>query len=148
MGDRKRILLQIIIALVLCSSPSLSIRAQQGLAVNDIFTRYGHQKGCKMVEMHNTRLRGYELSVYKSLAYKNLAQQVEPYLATDRKRAKKIQEVMENGRVVSGYYMMPPLKNGHNRYVLFSHVNRNKGAVIYIEGTLSADDIMKICYSK
>lgn len=148
MGQRKRTLLRIAIALALCSSPTLSIQAQQGLAVNDIFTRYGHQKGCKMVEMHDTRLRGYELSVYKSLAYKNLSQQVEPYLSTDRKRAKKIQEVMENGRVVSGYYMMPPLKNGRNRYVLFSNVNKNKGAVIYIEGTLSPDDIMKICYSK
>lgn len=137
-----------IVAVVALVALSATARAQQGLAVENVFSRFGHQKGCKMVVMHDTELRGYQLSVYKSLAYKNLAAQVAPYLKADRKKAKKIREVVENGRVVSGYYMMPPLKNGMNRYVLFSTVSKQRGAVIYIEGTLSADDIMKICYTK
>lgn len=136
------------IALIAFLLVSASAMAQQGLAVEQVFSRYGHQRGCKMVEMHDTRLRGYELSLYKSLTYKGYASQIDACLKTDRKNAKKIREVVENGRIVSGYYMMPPLPGGLNRYILFSAVNARQGAVIYIEGQLSADDIMKICYSK
>lgn len=34
------------------------------------------------------------------------------------------------------------------RYILFSYVDSRKGTVIYIEGKLSPDDILKLCYSK
>ena len=50
---------------------TLSSHAQEGLAVNSIFQQYGHSKGCKMVVMQNTKLRGYRLAVYKSLTYNN-----------------------------------------------------------------------------
>lgn len=71
---------------------------------------------------------------------------MEPYLREDRKRAKKIREVVEDGRITSGYYMMPPRTNGMNRYILFSNKEGGGGAVIYMEGRLSPDDIMEICY--
>ena len=60
----------------------------------------------------------------------------------------KLREVIDNGSIASGYYMMPPHANGINRYVLFSNTNKGKGAVIYIEGDLSPEDIMTICYTK
>lgn len=125
----------------------LAASAQQGLNIDNVFKRYGHAKGCKMVELHDTKLRGYELKVYKSLTYKNLQPSIDPYLQADKKKAKKIREVVENGRVVSGYYMMPPAGDGMNRYILFSNPRGSGGAVIYIEGALSPDDIMKLCYS-
>ncbi len=125
----------------------LAASAQQGLNIDNVFKRYGHAKGCKMVELHDTKLRGYELKVYKSLTYKNLQPSIDPYLKADKKKAKKIREVVENGRVVSGYYMMPPAGGGMNRYILFSNPRGSGGAVIYIEGALSPDDIMKLCYS-
>lgn len=122
--------------------------AQTDLGISKAFDRYGHSKGCRMVEMFDTRLRGYDIIVYRSMTYKKIAYEVEPYLREDRKRAKKIREVVENGRIVSGYYMMPPRANGMNRYILFSNKDGGAGAVIYIEGRLSPDDIMKICYAK
>lgn len=128
---------------------TMASRAQDGLAVAKVFQQYGHSKGCKMVVMLNTKLRGYRLATYKSLTYSNLyAAGIEPYLKADRKAAKKIREVVDNGTIVSGYYMMPPLPSGANRYVLFSRTDRGKGAVIYIEGNLSPEDIMSICYTK
>lgn len=69
-------------------------------------------------------------------------------LKADRKAAKKIREVVENGKMVSGYYMMAPLSNGNNRFILFSNPSKSKGTVIYIEGDLSPEDIMKLCYSR
>ena len=113
-----------------------------------MFQRYGQAKGCKMVVMRNTELKGFKLRTYKSLVYKKLHSAIQPYLAADKKKARKIREVIEEGQLVSGYYMMPPLAGGINRYILFSNVGGSKGTVIYIEGTLSPDDIMKLCYSK
>lgn len=135
-------------ALFLAIAISTSASAQEGLNVENVFQRFGHSKGCKMVEMRNASLKGYQLKVYKSLTYKNLASAISPYLKADRKAAKKIREVVENGKMVSGYYMMAPLSKGINRYILFSNPSANKGAVIYIEGALSPDDIMKLCYSR
>ena len=128
---------------------TLPSHAQEGLAVNSIFQQYGHLKGCKMVVMQNTKLRGYRLAGYKSLTYNNkYATSINNILKTDRRAAKKIREVVDNGRIASGYYMMAPLQSGNNRYILFSNTDHNKGAVIYIEGDLSPEDIMSICYTK
>ena len=122
--------------------------AQQGLAVADIFTRYGHERGCKMVEMHDTDLRGYELKTYQSLTYRTQGEQIATVLEADRKKARKIREIVSDGRVTSGYYSLPPTAEGLNRYVLYTQKADKSGAVIYIEGALGPDDILKICYQR
>lgn len=127
---------------------AVAAMGQKGLNVDNVFQRYGRAKGCKMVVMENTTLHGYKLRVYKSLVYKKLHHAVKPYLDADRKNAKKVREVIDGGELVSGYYMMKPLSGGYNRYILFSYVDSRKGTVIYIEGKLSPDDILKLCYSK
>lgn len=138
---------RIMVTLAIMVACTMTAAAQEGLNVDKVFQRFGKSKGCKMVVMKNTELRGYKLQTYKSLVYKNLYSAIEPYLAADKKSAKKVREVVEEGRIVSGYYMMAPLRGGINRYILFSNVGGHKGTVIYIEGTLSPDDIMKLCYS-
>ena len=139
---------RIMVTLAIMVACNMTAAAQEGLNDDKVFQRIGKSKGCKMVVMKNTELRGYKLQTYKSLVYKNLYSAIEPYLAADKKSAKKVREVVEEGRIVSGYYMMAPLRGGINRYILFSNVGGHKGTVIYIEGTLSPDDIMKLCYSK
>lgn len=139
---------RIMVTLAIMVACTMTAAAQEGLNVDKVFQRFGKSKGCKMVVMKNTELRGYKLQTYKSLVYKNLYSAIEPYLAADKKSAKKVREVVEEGRIVSGYYMMAPLRGGINRCILFSNVGGHKGTVIYIEGTLSPDDIMKLCYSK
>lgn len=140
-----RIALLLIVVQLCLAMPAV---AQEGLNVDKVFQRYGNAKGCKMVVMRNAELRGYSLRVYKSLVYRKLHSAIQPYLAADKKKARRVREVMEEGRLVSGYYMMPPLAGGMNRYILFSNVGGSKGTVIYIEGKLSPEDIMKLCYSK
>lgn len=145
---KQRVVKRMALSIVLFFVSFLPLAAQEGLNVDKVFQRYGKAKGCKMVVMRNTELKGYKLRTYKSLVYKKLHSAIQPYLAADKKKARKIREVIEEGQLVSGYYMMPPLQGGINRYILFSNVGGNKGTVIYIEGTLSPDDIMKLCYSK
>lgn len=126
----------------------LTVHAQTGLEIDRAFTRYGHEKGCKMVEMYDARLRGYQLHVYKSLTYKTQGKAIDALLKTDRKRAKKIREVVEDGHITGGYYMMPTLPSGLERYILFSNAAGGRGALIYIEGNIKPDDIMKLCYTR
>lgn len=145
---KQRVVQRMALSIVLFFVSFLPLAAQEGLNVDKVFQRYGKAKGCKMVVMRNTELKGYKLRTYKSLVYKKLHSAIQPYLAADKKKARKIREVIEEGQLVSGYYMMPPLQGGINRYILFSNVGGSKGTVIYIEGALSPDDIMKLCYSK
>lgn len=145
---KQRVVQRMALSIVLFFVSFLPLAAQEGLNVDKVFQRYGKAKGCKMVVMRNTELKGYKLRTYKSLVYKKLHSAIQPYLAADKKKARKIREVIEEGQLVSGYYMMAPLQGGINRYILFSNVGGSKGTVIYIEGTLSPDDIMKLCYSK
>ncbi len=126
----------------------LSVHAQTGLEIDKAFERYGHEKGCKMVEMYDARLRGYQLHVYKSLTYKKQGDAVDALLKADRKQAKKIREVVEDGRITGGYYMMPTLPSGMERYILFSNGSRGEGSLIYIEGHITPSDIMKLCYTR
>ncbi len=126
----------------------LSVHAQTGLEIDKAFERYGHEKGCKMVEMYDARLRGYQLHVYKSLTYKKQGDAVDALLKADRKQAKKIREVVEDGRITGGYYMMPSLPSGMERYILFSNGSRGEGSLIYIEGHITPSDIMKLCYTR
>lgn len=106
---------------------TLSAQAQEGLNVEKTFQRYGHAKGCKMVEMRKTSLKSYQMKVYKGLIYKVFASStINEYLKADRKAAKKIREVVDNGKMTSGYYMMPQQEKGINRYILFSNPSGNK----------------------
>ena len=58
------------IGLLLIVVASISANAQEGLYVKSIFQRFGHAKGCKMVTMQNTQLKGYKLKIYlKSATY-------------------------------------------------------------------------------
>lgn len=137
-----------IFILILCIiAGSDTAQAQEDLQVGKLFDTFGHAKGCKMVVMHNTKLRGFTLQLYKSLVYKTIGREVELYLQNDRKHARKIREVVEDGRITGGYYMMPS-RGDINRYVLFSKTSEKAGAVVYMEGDLSPDDVLRIIYYK
>lgn len=139
---------RLLFILALLMSLSIHAETQDGLGVNQVFTRYGHEKGCKMVEMHDTKLHGLKIKTYKSLTYKRIGKEVNDILKNDRRSAKKIREVVTDGEVTSGYYMMPSLQKGLNRYILFSTQEGGSGAVIFIEGNLQPDDIIKLCYTR
>ena len=133
----------VVLAMMILLSAASAVA--QKLYVEQVFRRYGHAKGCKMVEMHDTNLRGYRLDVYKSLTYKEkYRSEIYTILNSDCRQAKKIREVIDDGEIVSGYYMMPSMTEGRNRFILFSNGDGHNGAVIYIEGRLSPDDIMTI----
>lgn len=136
----------LIIATILFISSNAN--AQKGLHINEVFSRYGNSKGCTMVEMNDIDIKGHRIDVFKTLTYKRYTEEIGDFVEADRKQAKKIREVIHDGKVQSGCLMMPPTRKGHNRFIIFTNPINGTGAIIYIEGKVTVDDVMKICYKK
>jgi hypothetical protein len=122
--------------------------AQDDLHIGKVFKQYAFSSGCTMVEMNNIDIKGYHLDVFKSLSYSNQGKEIADILLADRPKAKKVREIIHEGKVQNGCYMMSTSKSGKNRFIAFAFVSENSGAVIYIEGDLTVDDILKICYNQ
>ena len=144
---RLRILFNLLIFIILLFIGG-NANAQNGLHINEVFSRYGNSKGCTMVEMNDIDIRGHRINVFKTLTYKRYAEEIAGIVEADRKQAKNIREVIHDGKVQSGCLMMPPTRKAHNRFIIFTNPINGTGAIIYIEGKVTVDDVMKICYKK
>lgn len=126
-------------------------RAQQGLQIASVFQKYGKQKGVTMVELSNEMLETYQMTLYKSLVFKDVEEALPTILNcldADKKKAKKVKEVVAGGQVQSGYYQLPQLKEDVNRFILFKTGKKGSATLIYIEGELDADDLVTMLFMK
>ena len=126
-------------------------RAQQGLQIASVFQKYGKQKGVTMVELSNEMLETYQMTLYKSLVFKDVEEALPTILNcldADKKKAKKVKEVLAGGQIQSGYYQLPQLKEDVNRFILFKTGKKGSATLIYIEGELDADDLVTMLFMK
>ena len=126
-------------------------RAQQGLQIASVFQKYGKQKGVTMVELSNEMLETYQMTLYKSLVFKDVEEALPTNLNcldADKKKAKKVKEVVAGGQIQSGYYQLPQLKEDVNRFILFKTGKKGSATLIYIEGELDADDLVTMLFMK
>jgi len=126
-------------------------RAQQGLQIASVFQKYGKQKGVTMVELSNEMLETYQMTLYKSLVFKDVEEALPTILNcldADKKKAKKVKEVVAGGQIQSGYYQLPQLKEDVNRFILFKTGKKGSVTLIYIEGELDADDLVTMLFMK
>lgn len=126
-------------------------RAQQGLQIASVFQKYGKQKGVTMVELSNEMLETYQMTPYKSLVFKDVEEALPTILNcldADKKKAKKVKEVVAGGQIQSGYYQLPQLKEDVNRFILFKTGKKGSATLIYIEGELDADDLVTMLFMK
>lgn len=125
--------------------------AQQGLQIASVFQKYGKQRGVTMVELSNEMLETYQMTLYKSLVFKDAEDALPAImrsLETDKKKAKKVKEVVIGGQIQSGYYQLPQLKEDINRFILFKTGEKGSATLIYIEGELDADDLVTMLFMK
>ena len=125
-------------------------RAQQGLQIASVFQKYGKQKGVTMVELSNEMLETYQMTLYKSLVFKDVEEALPTILNcldADKKKAKKVKEVVAGGQIQSGYYQLPQLKEDVNRFILFKTGKKGSATLIYIE-ELDADDLVTMLFMK
>lgn len=126
-------------------------RAQQGLQIASVFQKYGKQKGVTMVELSNEMLETYQMTLYKSLVFKDVEEALPTILNcldADKKKAKKVKEVVAGGQIQYGYYQLPQLKEDVNRFILFKTGKKGSATLIYIEGELDADDLVTMLFMK
>ena len=126
-------------------------RAQRGLQIASVFQKYGKQKGVTMVELSNEMLETYQMTLYKSLVFKDVEEALPTILNcldADKKKAKKVKEVVAGGQIQSGYYQLPQLKEDVNRFILFKIGKKGSATLIYIEGELDADDLVTMLFMK
>ena len=126
-------------------------RAQQGLQIASVFQKYGKQKGVTMVELSNEMLETYQMTLYKSLVFKDVEEALPTILNcldADKKKAKKVKEIVAGGQIQSGYYQLPQLKEDVNRFILFKTGKKGSATLIYIEGELDADDLVTMLFMK
>lgn len=139
-----------LIVLLLTALPLIA-KAQQGLQIATVFQKYGKQKGVTMVELSNEMLEGYQMALYKSLSFKDAEEALPTILRAleaDKKKAKKVKEVVSGGEIQSGYYQLPQLKDDVNRFILFKTGKKGTASLIYIEGELEADDLVTLLFMK
>lgn len=144
------------IFLLICICYGGACKAQQGLDIATLFEKFGDRKNVTMVELNSSLLRSYQMTLYKSLVFKDVRPFLNEILKSLRTDANsgnvtKTQEIKESGRLGSAYYCLAPtLRNGQkvNRYILFKQNRQHKAALVYIEGTLNEDDLMKILYKE
>lgn len=125
--------------------------AQQGLQIASIFQKYGKQKGVTMVELSKEMLDTYQMTLYKSIVFKDVEEALPTIircLETDKKKARKVKEVVAGGQIQSGYYQLPQLKEDINRFILFKTGKKSSATLIYIEGELDADDLITLLFMK
>ena len=104
-----------------------------------------------MVELSNEMLETYQMTLYKSLVFKDASDALPTILRcleADKKKAKKVKEVVSNGQIKSGYYQLPQLKEDVNRFILFTTGKKDSATLIYIEGELDADDLITMLFMK
>ena len=138
----------VLLAIFLMASATF---AQKQLAINKIFEQYGKQKGSTMVVLSDDVIKSYHLDFYKSITLpydKIRAEEIQQSLETDKKKAKKIKEVISNGIIYSGYYQLPMENKLKNRYILFKISDNAMATLIYMEGDIESEEIVNLLFIK
>lgn len=142
-----------LIAMLTCLS--LHTWAQEGLRIEPLFEKYGRQKNVTRVELNGSILKSYRMTIYKSLIFKEVTpylEEIQQAIENDKRTGtQKAQEVMESGRLLSGYYQLDDVQRKgktQKRYILFKLGREESATLIYIEGSLHEEELMQMLYKK
>lgn len=123
----------------------------QDLKINSIFEKYGKSKGSTMVLLSGEAVQNFQLNIYRSITLKYeepVSVDIQECLEADKKHARKIQEVISNGIIRSGYYQLPDEKRKLNRYILFKIGNDGEATLIYMEGNLQSEELINKLFTR
>lgn len=130
-----------------CCAVLLFMASAQGqnLKINNIFDKYGKQKGSTMVILSGEAVKNYQLSLYRSITLRYEEPQsvdLQECLNADKQQARKIKEVISNGIIRSGYYQLLDEGKNMNRYILFKIGNDQQATLIYMEGDPKSEELI------
>lgn len=133
---------------VMCVITSATF-AQKQLAINQIFEKYGKQKGSTMVVLSDDMIKTYHLDFYKSITLpidKKRSEEIQQSLESDKEKARKIKEVISNGIIHSGYYQLSTEDKQKNHYILYKLLSNATATLIYMEGDIDSEEIINMLF--
>lgn len=138
--------------LIFCLFMIPKVIAQNDLEIQKAFEQYGKKKGVVMVELSNELLDGYNFTLFKSLTIKHdpsAADFIRKCLAQDEVGAKKVKQIISNGKPTS-IYLQLPVKSSNFRLILFNVIEQpeSKITLIYIESKTDSEDVLKLILKK
>lgn len=144
----KKYLLSVIVLLFL----AFASHAQSDLEIRHAFDKYGKVKGSVLVELKGEVLKGYDFHLFRSLSISNNAEAadfIRKCLANDEVGARKVKQVVANGKPTSIYLQLPQQNNMY-RLVLFNETTQptNQITLIYIESKIDSEDVLKLILKK
>ncbi|MDR1004633.1 MAG: hypothetical protein LBL97_06490 [Prevotellaceae bacterium] len=126
-----------------------SLHAQQGLRIASLFDKYSRQKGATYVVLTHIETPLWDATLYKSLQLKRAEKalpDIYTCLVADSEHAQKIKEVIIDGQIQSAYYSLPPQAEGVNRFILFRLDEEGEAALLYIEGDIKDEALLRSLY--
>lgn len=147
----KKIFPRLLVFLLLLAASAATVQAQDNLQINTIFEKYGKQKGATMVVLSGEALNNYRLDTYRSITLKYdraILDDIQQCLETDKKQARQIKEVINDGIILSGYYQLPEEDSRINRYILFKIGNDGTATLIYMEGGPDSEKLINQLFIK
>lgn len=144
------------LTLLLLVLAPLALHAQDDLQTTQLFDKYGEQKNVTRVELNGEILAPYGMTTYRSLVFDDVTSYVEEIQAclkqdVQQLQVRKRQEVTEDGRLMSAYYQLTPVRRRGKelrRYLLFKRGKGTVATLVYIEGRLDEKELMDILYRK
>lgn len=126
-------------------------RAQSDLEIRKVYEEYGKKKGVTMVELNGNMLEEYNFTIFKSISITDqptAGDFIRKCLSKDETGAKKVKQVLTNGKATSIILQLAP-KNNTNRIILFNESGgaQSKITLVYIE-TDDTSDALKLILKK
>jgi hypothetical protein len=139
--------------LILFVLPLMSVTAlcQQGLNISKVFDgRYSKKDFAEEAMVSGSDILGEDITLYRAITVNDAeaTEFIRSQVLKDGLAAKRKEVSMRGGKLAYGIYQLPPLKGrSRNRYIFF-YENKNKGALIYMEGRATLSEIKRAIMNK
>jgi len=104
-----------------------------------------------MVVLSGKSLHDYRLDKYQGITLKydkDILDEIQRCLESDKKQARQIKEVISNGIITSGYYQLTEEESPVNRYILFKIGDDGTATLIYMEGGQESEELVNRLFIK
>jgi hypothetical protein len=143
---KNRILLLLLLSLLFAGFTP-QIKAQEKLAIFQIFDKYGREDGVTTLEASEGLMKEYNITLFKSIIFEDGTKalpSIRTAIEKDKKNAAKIKEEYANGLLMSGYYRLSSTASGLNRYLILKVGKHNSITLLYIEGKISPEKLVEL----
>lgn len=146
---------QALIILILATVSAISVSAQKGLNVENVFSeKYATQPNAVATFISGDKVADYDLSLYRSLSLScdtTTASEIEHLVLSDGTKATYKEVSYREGHLRYGFFVMPTQSGtSPNRYIFFvgkpteNDKSKTKIVVIYMQGSASTKQIKKM----